>query len=1659
MTPESPNQDLLPGYKIHEMIFDKGTTRVYRAERLSDGRSVMLKALRDDGDILDSTASLKHEYDIARQFNADGVIQVIGLEQFQNRPMIVLEDFGGVSLSRLIESNKTISLPELLSIAIQLSQGLSDIHGANIIHKDITPSNVVYNPDTGKAKVIDFGISTYLTREQAAIANPKVVEASLPYISPEQTGRMNRSVDYRSDFYSFGVTLFELLTGRLPFVVSEPIEWFHCHIAKQPPTPFQIDPTIPQPVSDIVMKLMEKMAENRYQSAQGLKADLQHCLDQLNQSGTIEPFELGTDDISQHFQIPQTLYGREQEVKQLLASFERVSQGSNELMLVSGYSGIGKTCLIREIYKPITERRGFFIAGKYDQLHRNVPYSALVAALRDLVRQLLTENEERLATWREKILAAVGVNGQIMVDLLRELELVIGPQPDVAVLPPLESEQRFHLVFMAFIKVFASAAHPLAIFLDDLQWADNASLNLLESLIHPESKLPYLLVIGAFRDNEVQQGHPLRLSIKSIAEHGCPVEEIRLSPLSLEHLAALLSDTLGLKRDDVMALAQLIQQKTAGNPFFTEEFLKALHQKGLIVFDTRLRCWTGDVDLIRQQQITDNVVDLMAEKLCQLEPQTLELIKLAACIGNRFPLSLLMLVSDQDQAQIEAGIKSAMKAGVIAPIGDTYQIMELKDRKLNEVTVEFAFAHDRIQQSAYALLDKARRKQVHLQIGRLLLRRLNDEKRHERLFDITNSLNFAIKLINDPAERAQLCQLNLLAGKRAKASTAYDSAKSYFNFALGLLPEDSWQQAYELTLELHNEAAEAAYSLADYSALQKLLEAGYAGAKTLIDKIDLYLVQISALIAQGRLQESLDLAKPVIAKLDYHYPDKPNKFQVMIELFKSIIYLRKVDIKKLENLPAMTDPRHIAAHLIGSRIGAPAMFLQPELLSMMAFRSLRIQYKHGHCVHALNAWTLYGMVLASRLYKSGKGDAFGKLALMLTKRFKSRAMAARVEHLYNAVVRHWHEPLRNCIDPLQQAYRLAIENGDFEYAVLALVVRMIDQLDSGLDLDTLQSELREYHGAIKQLRQGDTLDYVDIYLQFCENMSGKVKDPAVLIGEHYDVEAKRNAHEKKGDKSLIVIDHDMTLLTRYLFGDVKGALIEADTMSVDDASVAGFFMSARMTLLDTLIRFANVHGATRKERKNLMRKAAGNQAKMKAWSKNNPDNFRNKYCLIEAERLRVMEKELEAHPWYDEAIRLAAEQGFIHEQALANELCGAMHCAAGRMTIGMPYLAQALELYQRWGALAKVESMQQRYPQLIRAVRYKDSTILGGTTRTEQLVSIDITALMKALKAIAEEKAHGRMVELILASALEFAAAQQGLLILRNAEGKFFIEGEASVDGSKSNILRSLPLTDERLPRSLINYVIRTKASIVVHDAQQAVDDIPGLNVDPYIQKNGIRSLLCLSIVTGSADESELIGLLYLENNLAVGSFIQERFDTLEIIGMAAAGRLELSRKASFDGLTGLFNHEYFQNMLRQEFASSRRYQLGLGLILIDIDHFKQFNDTWGHQVGDLVLREVAQLIKSHCRDCDVVARYGGEEMVIIMPSTTMPYAEEVAERIRAVVENHRVIHEGHELTVTISLGLSMLGENTVDKDELIRVADEALYVSKRNGRNQVTVA
>jgi serine/threonine protein kinase len=753
----------LAGYDIIEQIYAGSKTLVYRGLRQRDRQLVILKFLNQEYPSFSELLQFRNQYAIAKNLDIPGIVRPYSLEPYGNSYALVMEDFGGVSLREWmrcgewgIERQESLSqnhLTEVLAIALQIADILHHLHQNRVIHKDIKPANILIHPESKQVKLIDFSIASLLPKETQEIKNPNGLEGTLAYISPEQTGRMNRGIDYRSDFYSLGVTLFELLTGQLPFPSTDPMELVHCHIAKMPPS--VISEEIPSVVADMVMKLMAKNAEDRYQSALGLKFDLELCLHQLKETGKIEGFEIGKQDLCDRFMIPEKLYGREREVQTLLEAFERVANGTSELMLVAGFSGIGKTAVVNEVHKPIVRQHGYFIKGKFDQFNRNIPFSAFVQALRDLMGQLLSESDAQLMQWQAKILAAVGENGQVLIEVIPELELIIGQQPPAPEISGTAAQNRFNLLFQKFIEVFTTAEHPLVLFLDDLQWADSASLQLLKLLMNDNG---YLLILGAYRDNEVSAAHPFIMTVEELKKTGEIVNTITLAPLAFEDTNQLVADTLNCSTQLAKPLSELVDRKTQGNPFFTTQFLKALHEDGQIRFDRDRRYWECDIVQVNALSLTDDVVEFMALQLQKLPDETQQVLKLAACVGNQFDLATLAIVSEQPLTQTATALWKALQEGLILPTSQVYKFFQSTEQSNVEQigNPRYRFLHDRVQQAAYSLIPETERAIAHYQIGQLLLQQISPVAREERIFELVNQLNYGISLISDRTEQDKL---------------------------------------------------------------------------------------------------------------------------------------------------------------------------------------------------------------------------------------------------------------------------------------------------------------------------------------------------------------------------------------------------------------------------------------------------------------------------------------------------------------------------------------------------------------------------------------------------------------------------------------------------------------------------------------------------------------------------------------------------------------------------------------------------------------------------------------------------------------------------------------------------------------------------------------
>jgi PAS domain S-box-containing protein len=1488
---------VLAGIAIQSKIYSSSASVVYRGIRVQDGRAIIVKLLKQDYPSPEELIRYRQEYEITRSLKEEGVIKAYSQQDYQRTLVTLLEDFGGESIERWMRQQSNfcpIPLSNFLRLAIDITDILGRIHGAGVIHKDINPGNIVLNPKTGVVKIIDFGIATRFNRTNPRFKSPHVLEGTLAYLSPEQTGRMNRLLDYRTDFYSLGVTFYELLTGQLPFLTTDILTLVHCHIAKPPIPPHQVNAAIPKPVSDIILKLMAKNAEDRYQSAWGIKADLERCTEQFTTTGQIAHIQLGLQDVSDQFQIPQKLYGREAEIAALLAAFERVAPRGNvgeahrpesgienpqfkvEMMLVSGYAGIGKSALVHELYKPIAAKRGYFISGKFDQFRRNIPYSAIVDALQKLVQQLLGEPDEQVQQWQERLLSALGSNGQIIIDVIPEVELIIGKQPPVPEVGATEAQNRFNRIFQNFVRVFCSKEHPLVIFLDDLQWFDSATLKLIE-LILLDEQTHYLFLIGAYRDSEVHPTHPLALTLLELRNQGAVLQEITLAPLTLEPLSQLIAETLGRNIDTVRSLAQLVLRKTEGNPFFVGEFLRMLYSENLLIFNAKQLSWQWDIAQIQAQNITDNVVELLLIQLKKLPNETRRILRLAACVGSKFDLETLAIICERSPQAIFQDLLAAIQAELIQPLSELDENLLVQDYK---------FLHDRVQQAAYALIDESHKQVVHLQIGRNLLEKTSPEQRSQRLFEIVDHLNRGIELESDQTERNEIAKLNLIAGQKANTATAYEAALQYFNIGLKLLNTESWHNQYDLTLALYSQAAGAAYLHGRFDEMEQLVEVVLNRAKTVVDKVQAYDSRIQGYLSQGNLKEALKTGLEALKLLGIDLIENPSQADIQRELESTATLLAQREIKDLINLPEMTAPEPRSAMSILASMRSVAFITLPALWILITCKAVNLSINYGNAIWSSLFYAGYGFVLCGVVQDIEFGYEFGKLALGLAERLNARGNA-RTLMFSNVHIIHWKVHFRNTIPMLAAAYQNGVETGDFETAGYAAYYVCYNSFFAGEELTQLEQKTAVYSKSIDQIRRKSPSNWLAILRQTILNLQDRPENSSRLVSRlHNEEQALSHAIAVK-DGTAIQILYLHKVMLCYLFEEHHQAEQTAILVRQHFEEVTAITVLPIFCFYHSLALLSLSPDTSNSEKAAWLNCVNTNQEKMQKWAEHAPMNYLHKFYLVEAEKARVLGQFLEAEEFYERAIAGAAENEYIQEEALAYELAAKHYLARGREKIAQTYMKEAHYCYDRWGATAKVKDLEKRYPQLLNTnlVRQSHSIVTDETIR-HPTAAIDLAAVMKAAQALSEIIHLDRLIATLMQVVIENAGAETGTLVLLEEDQLTVV---AQCSGSRQCDLEKFAVADcATIPVSVIHSVERTSETLVFDDAVSE----PPFSTDPYIQKQQTRSLLCMPIL----QQSQPIGILYLENNLSTGVFTSDRLQVLKLLIAQAAISLENAR-------------------------------------------------------------------------------------------------------------------------------------------------------------------
>jgi len=1467
-------------YTILEKIDETRSSYVYRGQKDGYERTVIIKALKTRSPSLSEIARFKHEYAIIKNIDLDGIVKNHAFGEYDEGFALVFEDFKGISLKEVIK-NETFDIASFLKTGIKLSETLGTLHKQNIIHKDIKPQNIIIDRDSGQVKITDFGIAAVLTHENDAIFNPEVIKGTLAYMSPEQTGRMNREVDYRTDMYSLGITFYEMLTGILPFEFSDPLEIMHAHIAREPLPPIALDNSIPEILSDITMKLISKMAEDRYQNGFGLMADLKECLKRLDDKGAIDKFEHSQKDIPIKFQIPQLLVGREKEIDILMRSFDQVVSSGEEsipsqLMLVSGNPGIGKSALINEIHKLIIVKKGYFISGKYDQFKGDVPYSAIVQVFQELVGQILTEGEERINIWKENLLKAFGTIGKVITDVIPMISLITGEQPDVPELSGEKSMNRFHYAFKKFVAALAGKDHPLILFLDDLQWADPASLKLIEILI-TDPEISSFYMIGAYRSNEVDESHRFARTLERLKNANVSITEISLKPLSEIDVNALISSFMRCDKETSLPLAEIVHKKTRGNPFFVNMFVKTLYEENLLLLDFEYG-WRWEIENIKKIPLTDNVVDILIKKITTLPEETQAILKICACIGNQFDLQTISHISGKLIDEVLAHFSLSTEEGFVYLSGDTYQ-----------------FQHDQIQAAVYKMMPKEENEALHYRIGNFLLENVNEKELQDKIIDIVDQLNVCRSLISSPEEVQQLSELNLRAGQKARTSAAYESALAYFKIGIDLSGIHCWKSNYDLSLSLHNEAAEAAYMNTQYNEFKYFSEIVLNNAKTLLDRVNIYELQILVCIAEHKPLEAVQIGIKTLKMLGVRFPEKPRIYHIIFNLLKTKFKLRNKTKDELANMPAIKDPFLLAARRINSNVGTPAYYAAPNLLPLIVFKSILLSIKHGNPPHIPYVYACYGFIISS-IGNFDAGYEFGEFGVQLLDKLDARDQFARTHFVMNVFTRHWKEHIRNTIKPFILASEIAFETGDIEFACHNLMGYSYHSYYSGCELTELEKTSTKNSAITLRLKQKIQFYTQSLYLETMRILQGKDEYSSQMIGSAFNEEELLPLLIESGDKTNIATLHFQKMTLNYFFGDYQLGLSNSEESKKYLDATKGTFSVVISNFFDSLLRLAVYPLSSNK--KYIIKQVIRNQKKLKKWAQHAPMNHLHKFNLVEGELARVKGESQKAIKYYKLAIHGAHENKFIQEEGLANEIAGRYWLDEEMEDYAKIHINEAHRCYKQWGAHAKVKHLEKKYPELFEKKSEKDSsgedesktdsiatTKIGSTTTK----NIDISTIMKTSQHLSSEIDLGSLLEKIMKLSIENAGAQKGCLILENDnDNKLYIEASGGINEPIITLQSiAVDVTDD-LPPAIVNYVARTKETVILDNASAG----GAYKHDPYIVKNNIKSVLCRAIL----NRGKLYGILYLENNLSDKIFTPQRLEVLDILSSQAAISIDNAR-------------------------------------------------------------------------------------------------------------------------------------------------------------------
>lgn len=1478
----------LPGYEIYEQIHENNRIEVYRGYTINEKKAVVIKALKEGVSAPVEMSKLMYEYEMIRNLNIEGIIRPLKLEQSGRTVALILEDVGAVSLREYMLHHDSVNLSAFLHIAIQLSEILERIHQEGIIHGDLKPENILVSSAAKQVYIIDFSTSIRISPENKSLFSNSHA-GSLEYMSPEQTDQLNIAIDRRSDLYSLGVVLYEIVTGSLPFQVENTADWTYAHLSRKPQSPDEINPAIPEALANIMMKLLEKDPQERYQSAYGLCSDLKECKKQLNETGKIASIPIGKIDAYSRFQLPRKCYGRQSEMEMLRAAFSRVCEGQKETILVSGASGIGKTLLINESLKSDAMEEGFFITGKVDQLRKNIPYTPFRDGFGNLVKQLMTENQDKLLWWKKRILHSIGKNGAVMTEIIPELEWVIGKQPSVENLSPKEAEHRFLRVFRDFIKVFAWKGHPLVLFLDDLQWADEASLLLLKYLMQ-DTSLCYLLFVAAFRENDVHESHPLQKVLEETKNDQLNKTHIlSLAPLKRTEVANLVADTLNTELENVTSLAESLYRKSGGNPLSLKQLLILLHDEGLLYFDTQERCWKWDMEAIQNLQQGEDVLELILKKIDWLPEDSRELIKWASCIGNRFDLQTLAALWGKSVDETASSLMPSVLEGLVF-ISENEKMRSSLINEENKNTV-YEFLHDRVQQAVYALINEDEKKEKHMTIGSLLLLNTSSDMLEEKIMSIMDHFNRSLEFIQDPSTRIELAGYNLLAGRKAKASAAYASALRYFKSGTELLADDAWEHHYRLSFDLYLELAQAQYLCSDVNGAEELFDKVLERAQTELERADVNSLKVILYAGVGKYTEAVQTGMKALKNLGINLPLHPTKLDYVKELLRYKWSMRNKKIEELINLPEMNNAKQRKITELLTRLSYVTMSNYPDLYGFIILKNGNYALKYGINEMFPIGCLGYGITVGNILGDYEAGEKYGNVCIQLAEKYDRNSSKCIAYFVTGSLIFHWTQHAAFGLEYLKKAVDSGMEVGDVVIVGYANCLLLENQYLMGVTLVEMEEKIRNKHETAKKIKHDNLMINTVIYKTVVNALMGR-KSGSLAAGVQ-ELEKDELLRLANNDKSSVATYYFCRMQLDYMMGNYRQALAMANKIEPIKGTITGFLLSAEYIFYHSLVIASAYEELSLKERKHYVKRLKKNERQLKKWTVSCKDNFQHKYLLVAAEIARLQNKKSEAMLLYDKAISSAQKYGFIQHEALASELAATFYLACGIEKIAEMYMANAYQAYQRWGAYAKAKELENKYPKLFHAMERNELEIDRSEAEILEKIqripirddrvtasSLDSDFIDKAIENMAKETDITKLLERFLEIAVQRSGADSGCLVFEE-NGELFIESLKDT-GSDFTVVKTIPLEEYTdISKAVVYYVARTMEMVVLNNGGQ--DGI--FASDPYIAESNPKSIACIPLLWQGVP----IGVLYLENNFMPGVFAPASLKVLNLLSTQIA--------------------------------------------------------------------------------------------------------------------------------------------------------------------------